>query len=299
MLTFSRFLTHCHFSVVLQSAFSQGICFSLLLKRVAAWQQHKTASMPFSDNLNYPNDDLDAESFSDELSPSNGYFNDGGLSAANLIQDPSVDDKLEPKTLISPPQHSSTGGTSRSSLHSSLPLSSSVSHNYAAPQSSSSNTPIGPSSLYGPPPPRTSRRPQNILSEHTPLMLNGPPPAYSPSPISPALPEDANGRRYSIFPEQHLERGLPPQSQPQSMGRPQDIATEGAPLIGDTNPAQNSPYRKILRNTRRYLKNILLFLLLLATVLAIMKSFLRGKSSVSYYSYLLLSHCPPSQGIPL
>ncbi len=152
---------------------------------------------------------------------------------------------------------------------------------------------MGQSSSYDPPSPRTSRRPQNILSEHTPLMLNGPPPAYSPSPISPTLPEDANGRRYSTFPEQHLERGFLPQPQPQSMGRPQDIAAEGAPLIEDTNPSRNSPYRKILKNTRRHLKNTFLFLLVLAIVLAIVESFSRSRSSVSCSSCLLFSHCRP------
>jgi len=87
--------------------------------------------MSSSSNL-YAADDTDAHSFSDELSPADGYFNHGDVPR-HLVQDPSIDYKPEPKTLIAPPQQSSTGGTSRSSLHSLLPRSPSAQH-YASPQ---------------------------------------------------------------------------------------------------------------------------------------------------------------------
>ena len=246
--------------------------------------------MPFSDDMYNAEDqdEHDDQSFTDELSPSDGYFNGNGLS--NMVQDPSIDTKPEPKTLIAPPQHSTSGGTSRSSLHSNLPLSPSASRNYAAspppppppppPQSSSHNGSTMPSSSHNAPSPRISRRGQQIITEHTPLMLNGPPPAYSPR--SPLL-EEVSGRRYSTFSDPNLEHGLLLRPEPESMGSPAEIGDERFPLRGSDSEEQNNVrYRKAYTNTRKYIKNALLILLVLAIIVIIMGStFSHSGSDVS------------------
>lgn len=208
--------------------------------------------MPLSDNL-YSAEDSDAESFSDELSPSDGYFNSGDASPRGMVQDPTFDDdkKPEDKTLIPTPTASqaSTGRSSRMANYPSLPQ-----------LTSSSNYASGPSSEGSPSSPNTIRshishgtpRADRIFSEHAPLMNDAPPPAYTPNPSSSSGTQARqDGAVYSAFPEYHLERGfLAPQREPQSMGgpvdRPIDEPSETTPLA-DGNRRRPLRYRRVLR----------------------------------------------------
>ncbi|KAH8661616.1 hypothetical protein BGZ60DRAFT_380915 [Tricladium varicosporioides] len=103
--------------------------------------------MPLSDNL-YSAEDSDAESFSDELSPSDGYFNSGDASPRGMVQDPTFDDdkKPEDKTLIPTPTASqaSTGRSSRMANYPSLPQLTSSSNYASGPSSEGSVDASGP-----------------------------------------------------------------------------------------------------------------------------------------------------------
>src|SRR4051812_5721699 len=60
------------------------------------------SGLPYSDNLYSANDESDAESFSDELSPADGYFNRRDMPTNELVPDPSQEDSktAEDKVLI-------------------------------------------------------------------------------------------------------------------------------------------------------------------------------------------------------
>ena len=79
-----------------------------------------------SDNLYSANDEeddnqFDRQSFSDELSPSDGYFRGGsGMPPNTMVADPSLDrkERVEDKTLIPPPNvQQRAGQSSRTSMH--------------------------------------------------------------------------------------------------------------------------------------------------------------------------------------
>lgn len=230
--------------------------------------------MPPSDNL-YTAEDSDGRSFSDELTPTDGYFN-GGNRPSQMVQDPSIDTKPEPKTLIAPPQSSRTGETSRSSLHPSLPHSPSSPH-YAAPpptpqlqiNASSSRVP------YNPPSPSAPSPTDSMFSESNPLA-NGPPPAYSPSPAPPELLQDPVGRRYNTIPEE--EQGFLRPREPQSMGGPVEGLDERTPLSG----SRQSPFPRVSKKARSALKKALLILLVFVGAFTILMRFVVNRSTVSY-----------------
>lgn len=234
--------------------------------------------MPRSDNL-YSANDSDNESFTEELSPSDGYFNRRDVPM-NVVHDPSMrkEDKAEDKTLIPPSSvQSRTRGSSRTSLHSILPRSL-LSHNYAshhndnASRSPSSYTPTSP----------ISRRRDEMFSEH-PTLIHGPPPAYSSTPEISQSPRETEGRSYSTFPEQHLERGYLPGREPESMGAPvEQIPDETTPLSREPKPERASFCRKI---TKKILLVALFVVVLITLTTAMFK-----KSSVSLESIPLNCH---------
>ncbi|KAE8448287.1 hypothetical protein EG329_009718 [Mollisiaceae sp. DMI_Dod_QoI] len=225
--------------------------------------------MPFSDNL-YSAEDSDHESFSEELSPSDGYFNRGHVPA-NVVQDPSLskDDKAEDKTLIPPPSaQSRTGGSSRTSLHSVLPRSL-PSHNYASRRNDNASNP--PSS-YNPTSPVSPGRADGMPSERS-TLIHGPPPAYSASPEVPLPPQEQEGRSYSTFPEQQLERGYLPDREPESMGGPtEEEPNESTPLSSEPKPERVSIFRRIITK-------ILLAALFVAVVISLTAIILRRPSN--------------------
>ncbi|KAL2072416.1 hypothetical protein VTL71DRAFT_11759 [Oculimacula yallundae] len=188
-----------------------------------------------SDNLYSANDNEDDEqndrqSFSEELSPSDGYFNErGGMRSNTMVPDPSMDrkDRVEDKTLIPTPNASQrAGGSSRTSIHPLLPRSP-PSQSYAS-QHASSRSPTA-STSYTPTSPISSPRNEEMFSENS-ALLNGPPPAYTPSPVSPTTTSEPADRSYSTFQESRLESGLPPTRQPESMGVPSYEPNESTPL---------------------------------------------------------------------
>lgn len=230
--------------------------------------------MPAPDNL-YTADDTDGDSFSDELSPTDGYFNAGNMPS-HMVEDPSIDSKPEPKTLIAPPQSRRTGETSRSSLPTNLPHSPSSPH-YAAPQSTPQLQLNASMSRvqYTPPSPIAPSPTDSMFSENNPLA-NGPPPAYSPSPAPPELVQDSAGQRYNTILEE--EQGFLRPREPQSMGGPVEGLDERTPLSG----SRQSPFRRISKKARNAIRKALLILLVFVGAFTVLMHFLPNRSTVSY-----------------
>lgn len=225
--------------------------------------------MPFSDNP-YSADDSDVDSFSDELSPTDGYFNPNrgaaGIRPGMMVQDPSIgldDKKPEAKVLIPTPHaQAPMRQGERASNHPAMAQSSS-SASYASPPPSE-NSPASPENrhTHNPLSRLSPQHHDHVFAEQMPLM-SGPPPAYTPSPDTPhaAVELSASERSYRTFAENHLERGLLEPHQPESMGgHVEDEADERAPL-------SNNTLTKIPR-WRRVNKRVLL-LALLSTVIII------------------------------
>jgi hypothetical protein len=230
--------------------------------------QLEHAAMPhYSDNL-YSAEDSDQESFSDELSPTDGYFNRGAMAANAMVPDPSIEDtKAEAKTLMPPHLQESAGRGSRISNHpSSLP-----SQSYASARSTHNSFPSRAS--YTPVSPVSSRQLDDLFPRR-PASINGPPPAYSVAPESRRTlsSQEPTGRSYSTFPEQHLQRGLFPRRDPESMGSPEEEANESTPLSRES--MRRSPCRKIIRN-------LLLAALILAVTTTLLSAIFRGLQTVS------------------
>jgi hypothetical protein len=247
---------------------------------------------PHSDNL-YSAEESDNESFSEELSPADGYFGRGQVSANAMVPDPSIEDsKPEAKTLIPPHLLESMGRGSRIPNHSSsLP-----SHSYASAQSASTSVPSHPS--YIPTSPVSSRRLDDLFPRR-PASMNGPPPAYSPSPepaffssqessqpsqpsprsqsSQPSPPSQASQlipTAYNTFPERHLQRGyLPRREEPESMGNPEELPNESTPLSCESR--RSSPCRDILRK-------LLLIALVLTVTTTLLATIFGGFKSVSH-----------------
>lgn len=184
---------------------------------------------PYADNLYSGDDDgvSDTESFSEELTPSDGYFHRANMpSHGRLVLDPTIDyGPAEAKTLIeSPDMHPRTrAGPSHGSSAQAMSSSSLASSpSFVSPEASREYTPVSPVS---------SRRREPSFSEHEPLMYQ-PPPAYSETP-PPSQPSAERPAIYSTFPFQHLERGFPlARQEPQSMGGPiADATNEDTPLM--------------------------------------------------------------------
>jgi hypothetical protein len=218
--------------------------------------------MPHSDNLYTAEDEdegEDSQSFSEELSPTDGYFNRRDVSATNaMVPDPSIEDtKPEAKTLI-PPHLQDMGRNPRTSN----PSSSLPSHSYASANSPSHSFPSRAS--YTPSSPVASRRLDDLFPRR-PASMHGPPPAYSatPEPSTTLSSPESSGPTYSTFPEQHLERGFPPRREPESMGSPEEEPNESTPLSLESR--KRSPYRTIVRN-----------LLLIALILTVTSTLLTG-----------------------
>ena len=249
--------------------------------------------MPSSDNLYSLDDDSDGgESFSNELSPTDGFFHRSEIPANTIVEDPSIDSKAEAKVLIpAPHSQSSTGRTSGLSSRSG-PSQSIPPHPYASIRAG--NTSSSPVTSYNPVSPTSPQQREGSVTEHTPL-LRDPPPAYSASPeerMSPIQvstetqpesqpqPQPQTHSVYNTFPEHHLERGFRPQREPESMGPPVERPDESTPLTSD-NFEGNRPSRRpgyIYRGN--LIKNLLLAALLLSVMISILTAMLSGTKSV-------------------
>ncbi|CZT42637.1 uncharacterized protein RSE6_02572 [Rhynchosporium secalis] len=190
--------------------------------------------MSHPSDLNSTNDreadeQVDRQSLSDELSPSDGYFIRGrGLPSNTMVPDPSMDRKewVEDKTLIPPPNaQQRLGESSRTIPVHPLSSRSPPSQSYASQHASSHS----PNTSNTPASPIAPSRNEDMVSENS-ALLNGPPPAYTPSPVSPTTTNEPSNRSYSTFQDHHLEAGTPPTRQPESMGVPTYEPTERIPL---------------------------------------------------------------------
>ena len=126
------------------------------------------------------------------------------------------------------------------------------------------------------------------MSEHSRLM-NGPPPAYTPSPdpsryTSIAVPsevprEPQSPRRYSTFAEQpQLERGfLLPRTEPESMG---DLSDNGVP--DERTPLSQDKPRPSYRRT--VVKRVLFSTIVFTVVVALLITVFHKSISVSCLS---------------
>ncbi len=229
--------------------------------------QAKHAKMPHSDNL-YSVEDSDAESFSDELSPADGYFNRGHMSANAMVTDPSIEDtKPEAKTLIPPHLQESAGRSSRISSHQSSSL---PSQSYASVQSAHNSSPSH--ATHTPISPVSSRRLDDLFPRQ-PASTSNPPPAYSaaPEPTTSSSQEPVR-RSYSTFPEQQLEQGFLPRREPESMGGPEEDPSESTPLSRESR--KRSP-------CRRFIRNLLLVALILTVTTTLLSAIFGGVKTVS------------------
>ncbi|EPE27847.1 hypothetical protein GLAREA_04638 [Glarea lozoyensis ATCC 20868] len=219
--------------------------------------------MPVSDNL-YSADDSDGESFSEELTPTNGYFHRGEMAPRAMLHDPQLqDDKTpEPKVLVPIPNARGTPRPSTAANHPALsqfpPLGP---HAMSVEDTMSNATPLPRHTETGP-----SLEPSREPNEQA--AMGGPPPAYTrnptPNPVfqptsSRYTPSDASSRplqepqsprRYSTFSEQpQLERGfLLPLRTPESMGgEAGGNLDERTPLRGDESvkPSRSTALKRV------------------------------------------------------
>lgn len=243
-------------------------------------QRNLVLEMPYSDNLYSADVESDAESFSDELSPTDGYFNRRDIPREILVPDPSQssnssDDKDElarqEARQNSEVASRTTGSPTLSNMYPSLPDASAAT-SVRTPSSPVSNTPSSPVS---------SRRTDDLYSESTPLM-HAPPPAYSASPTLPLAPVFPDPRNYSTFAPHQLEQGLPSRQEPESMGGPVDIPNERTPLsISHSEGSSLPPFKTRRSSPCRTLIRKLLFLALVVTVVVLLlTTMLHSKSNV-------------------
>ena len=224
-----------------------------------------------SDNLYSGDDDAvasDTESFSDELSPTDGYFHRPEMSGdtRQLVPDPTIDyGRPEDKTLIEPP--GAQPGASR--LHpSSPPRDSPIAHSHHVLPSTSPGL-----ATHVPASPASTRWRHSSFSEQEPLMYQ-PPPAYSEAPPPSHCPSQGIAPSYNTFPQ--AQGSTFPVREPQSMGGPVDEPpSEDSPLIAR---------RKKLLPRRKKIR-ALLFAGVVLTVVATTLAIIFGCTDVRFTLY--------------
>lgn len=193
--------------------------------------------MPYADNL-YSADDSNVESFSEELSPTDGYFSNRDHPQDVMVPDPSLEaatSTAESKAYEARAEAAANSGT-RKPASPEVPASSplrtpaAVSSTFYSPSSPNAYTPRSPTF--------SQRRQDDLYSVTLPLLHSiVPPPAYSAANL-----QDFN-RNYSTIPTRRLEEGIP---EPESMGRPNDF-NERSPLWMKQ-VKKLPPWRILLRN---------------------------------------------------
>lgn len=227
--------------------------------------------MPYADNL-YSAEDSDAESFSDELSPTDGYFTNREHPQDMMVPDPSLEVATGVDSAASKeqearaeaeanPENRATGASVELPIPSPSQMYTSPTSPYT-PSSPTSYTPVSPTASY--------RRHEPLATETSSLLhTRAPPPAYSPaSPSSPSEPT----RNYSTISNRELEAGTLPIREPESMGDPEGV-TERTPL-----------WRKKVRQIspwRRFITNCLLAALILAIASGFIVAAVKSGESVS------------------
>lgn len=228
---------------------------------------------PYSDNL-YSADDSDAESFSDELSPTDGYFMNREHPQDVMVPDPSLESSTAESKAQEAREEAQAVVRSRTVQSSVTPTisTSTSSQAYTPAASSAAYTPSSPTS-YAPLSPTSShRRHDELYSETTSLLHGAPPPAYSAAASSTTSQHSRQfSRNYSTISNEQLEEGLAQHHEPESMGEPVDF-NDRLPLW----MTQIKKYR-----TRDFLKNALLVLLVLSIGTGFLITAVKSGQSVS------------------
>jgi len=268
--------------------------------------------MPRSDDLYSA--DSDTESFTNELSPTDGYFA-RGMPADVLVPDPTPDldrKTTEDKVLIPGPgaelrraapsnasastrnphpasslaqlyPSQATYASQRPSDDTPLPTPIAMYNNNAPISPLRNTTPFSPRSNT-PSSPRSSRQSVNThSSEHTPLM-GAPPPAYSASPIDNSRQPLPHSRSYHTFeqinPTHYAETQIP-----ESMGRPEYSREERIPLYKSI-PREQSICRLCGTISREIIQKLLFSALVIVVFVFILFSTLNVNLSVCMHSTL-------------
>lgn len=227
--------------------------------------------MPHSDNL-HSADDSDTESFSDELSPTDGYFSNRAHPQDVMVPDPTVGgcnakaQEATAETQANSQSHFPNSHVRPLSPTSSLPVPSGADSSTYTPASPSTYT---PRTLASPFP-----RQEDLYSEASPLLHpSAPPPAYSAATLHSG--DQHINRNYSTIFAQQLEEG---NREPESMGQPNEY-NERTPLW--------------MRRTRRLpewlsLKRSILVILVLGLAMGFIAIAAKSGKSVSLNIYIML-----------
>jgi hypothetical protein len=224
--------------------------------------------MPYADNL-YSADDSDVESFSDELSPTDGYFSNRDHPQDVMVPDPSLE--TDTNTAQSKAQEAGAEAAANSVSHitsrqASPELSASSPLRVSVPASSAIYSPSTPTAYTTRSLTSSHRRQDDLYSETPPLLHSlAPPPAYSAATL------EGFNRNYNTVPTHQLEEGI---RELESMGRPNDF-NERSPLW--------MKQVKRLPPWRLLLKNILLVALVLILAVGFIIAAVQSSTSVSSY----------------
>lgn len=211
--------------------------------------------MPYSDNIYGPRDDSGNnrdEDDSDELSPTDGYFNSNQIPQ-NLIPNPTLSQEDNSKA------REAREESSRDSEISSTPqMSSHINASAHATEHPRTLSHSIPASSY--------RRTDNSFSQHQPFF-DQPPPAYIASAESSPVtaPGQHTPTNYNTFSQHRLEEGL--QREPQSMGGP-----AGDPEMNERTPLWLYRTPKKISFRREIITKVLGVGLVLAIVAAILSA---------------------------
>jgi hypothetical protein len=227
--------------------------------------------MPYADNL-YSADDSDVESFSNELSPTDGYFASRDHPQDVMVPDPSLGtgpSMAESKAreageeAIASPENLAAGTSASPGVSASSPF------RVAAPAPSTIYSP-STHTAYTPHSPASShRREDDLYSETSPLLHTvAPPPAYSAATSQPTLQHF--NRNYSTISAHQPESGL---HEPESMGGPHDF--------NERYPLWVKQAKKMSR--WRIFRNVLLVALVLGLAVGFIITAVKSGESVSSY----------------
>lgn len=226
--------------------------------------------MPFADDL-YSADDSDVESFSEELSPTDGYFSPRNLPHNVMVLDPSLQEgAVESKAREAQREsEASQAGHFAGSDVVSQTISTSEPFRY----SSTAYSPTSTSSNAFHPQLSPPFRRDESYTEASSLLHPAPPPAYSAATSQPTSSLSRGFHPdYRTISTRHLEEGEVYRHEPESMGNP--VAVEEQPP-----PAWMIRIKKL--QSRSILKKILLVFLVSALGIGFLVTGIKNNQSVS------------------
>jgi hypothetical protein len=233
--------------------------------------------MPYSDNL-YSADDSDTESFSDELSPTDGYFMQRDHPQGVMVPDPSLEPM--PGMAESKAQEAGEEAEAVARSHTVRPpvspiiATSTSSQPYTPAASSAAYTPSSPTSYVPLSPASSHRRHDDFYSETTSLLHPAPPPTYSAATSSTTSQTSRQfSRNYRTVSNEQLEEGLVQNQEPESMGGPASLS--------DRHPVWMTRVKKY--RTWDFVRNALLILLVLGIGAGFLITAMRAGQSVSSF----------------